>query len=698
MAVSKPDYRVTQAINRILDTFYEERKEDLFKAIEEVEERDGPSVDLTNRRLDLVRRLEDPVRELAALRTAVESHPDEAALRKRLKRYLDGRGYQYEAIEVQQKLVELEPKKKEHRKRLSQDWRRLRNPVAALAALEEKEEEKDDVEKAERTPPATVQAIKKSLEAGDRDDTRVLFRRLWRVFPDRSNQYFRWDFDHRSSLRHVWPRDRKKADKPYRGGLPEFPDPDEKKKEKDANEPRPAHLVLAEEDFGEGEIRRHLRSLSPAQLNSIVANDCYRALSNLAVERVGRESAVRALLDTESMGAAGKREYGLLFALLEEIPADSGLDPRSMLSGLMKNLDPKDSAQLRRLARLYARTGDSQRAARLYRWCAVAQEGDGFSYYRGASDLLDEVIENLDGEERDRCVQAVLDFGDPGEEAFWGRDQYERMVLDTWIKLIGPEAALGRSRPLLEKVNQLANQPKRRAAQLAAYLHARAGEHEAAVSCLETALCTFEAPDDLKYPWYRTYFENPGFIGTRELGLLFPRKTTGWKDPAGWLDLAAGKIDEWAQGDRLRDHSAFQLQALMALRLHQSDRPERSQVALARAESLAGEHAGRALWIADVARLTGGESRADAIERDLLDKRRLQIERVPEVVERVRKAEGDGAAITLGESAAEFTLHPDLLDLIVEAANAEGLTEKSELWSAKKEESESAEKALEKSS
>ena len=149
----------------------------------------------------------------------------------------------------------------------------------------------------------------------------------------------------------------------------------------------------------------------------------------------------------------------------------------------MKNLDPRDTGQLRRLARLYAKTGGGKRASALYQWCATAQQRDRFSFYSGASELLREVIDNLEGENRDEAVAAVLAFGDPGKDSPWGRDQYERLVLDTWNRLLGPEAALERSRGLIEKVTDLGIMPKRRAAQMAAYLLARAGDHDRALEC-----------------------------------------------------------------------------------------------------------------------------------------------------------------------------------------------------------------------
>ena len=100
------------------------------------------------------------------------------------------------------------------------------------------------------------------------------------------------------------------------------------------------------------------------------------------------------------------------------------------------------------------------------------------------------------GDKLPASVEAVLAYGDPGEGYLWGRDQYERLVLETWDRLLGPERALKRARKICESMWSLGQMPKRRAALVATYLFARAGEHENAIKCLEVALCKLPVPED----------------------------------------------------------------------------------------------------------------------------------------------------------------------------------------------------------
>lgn len=700
---SKDDYRVTSAISRITMTFHEDYFDELMTAIEELEAKKGESPELTARRLDLVAFKDDNELLLDELKTAVKKHPKDVGLHTRLRRHYDLMGYRVEAIETQARLVEIEPKKKKHRDRLVGDWRRMLNPIEALRVRDEKKKEAEDTasEKKEKTPPASIAGVKKAIDDGKLEDARLMFRRVWRVFPDRSDQFYRYNLDYSMGRRQLWPLDPKKPKekaKPSRGGLPDFAKIRENMEKRQVNndERRSAQEALTEYEFGEQEVRRQLRSLDARHLANEIATDSYKAMSMLQSKAQGREQAIAELLELERAGRAGKIEYGMLFALLEEAPEEGGGDIAQTLGGLIKNVNPKDTGQLRRLARLYARTGSGKNASALYRWCAtMQQEGVGFSYYNVASELLKEVIDNLEGEDRDLAVEAVLAYGDPGDDYLWGQDQYQRLVLETWDRLVGPEEALRRARNICEGVANPEQMPMRRAAMVATYLLARAGEHDGAVRCLEVALCKLPVPDELEYPYYRTYFENPGYMGYDDMFRIFPGDVTGWANPSEWAQLAADKIEEWDAADRMREDSAFQIVGLLAKRTVDAGRTDDARKLLARVEELAAGNPSRLLWAADLLRKLDDEPAADAIERQLLRERRLHVQRVPEVVARVRESEGAAEALALGEVAARYTLHEDLLDHLREAAETVGDAERTQHWTEMKSEMEAAKEALE---
>lgn len=719
---STPDYRVTQAIRSIQEAYGDESSERFLALIEEAERDAGPDAELTKLRLDLLRRQDDAEAYRAAVEAAVDEFPEEASLLVLLRHLYQARGESFAALEVQQRIVDADPEDERQKEDLVRRWRGLRNPVEVLRLLREDDEEEKDggagaapAATKDRTPAPTIVRVKDQLEAGEPADARSTFRRLWRSFPAAGNRnpfasvviytstgMIRSGYG--STGRQVWPPDppteeekeearQKSEEKRYRGGLPDLAPPEQK--DEDPEEIRTAQDVLVELDFGEDEIRRQLRSFSGGQLDSDVASDIFRALARDLAARRGAETVVGELLERERSGDAGKVEYGLLFALLEMAEERDPEELDRTLQGLLENLSPTDTGQLQRLARLYAKSDMQEKAGTIYRWCAVVQPDRSLRYWDTAGDLLGEVIAELEGDERIRTVEAVLALSDPGEDAFWGRDGYESLVIQTWEKLLGADRALERARRVCETSTVLAEMPKRNSARAAAYLYARAGEIDRALECLEVSLCELEVPADLKYPWYRYQFENPGWIGYEDLRRFFPEDASDWPAAAEWYTAVAERVAEWQDAERLREDSAFQLMALAALRLHEVGDAEGGAELLERAAPLAGENANHLLWIADIARRTGDEARAVEIERTLLAEGRLNLGRTPEVIAGLREAGDPARALELGAPIAEHSLDPVILEELVLAAEAAGRADEAASWRERKAAAELARDELE---
>jgi len=703
----KADYRLARALSRILEEFHDERGAEFAGMIDEAERATGPDVELAKLRIELVARAKDPVRLRREVEAAVAAFPDEAAFRRQLVGLLSARGELFAAVDAQAELVARAPDDERARRDLVSRWRSLENPIAALAALEAEVEApaEEPAPKKDRTPPASVELVKRDLDGGDEDAALANFRRLWRSFPmagedprfsmmvvsitggvvrygggSRGRQL--WPEDEPSEEERALARAKARAERP-RGGLPDLSEPEEP--EEDAP-PRTAQDVLAEFPAGDAELRRQLRSLHPAELGGPVAGDLFRALARAEAERHGAESALEALLERERRGELGKPEYGLLFALLEIARERSPGELAATLSGLIESVSPTDTGQIRRLARLAAKSGLAERAGTLYRWCAVVDPDRGFRYWDIADDLLGEVIENLEGDERVRAVEAVLALSDPGADAFWGREEYLRLVIDTWVDLLGPERALEKARPSCEQALVLDELPMRSAAHSAAALHAVAGEIDRALACLEVALCELDAPADLRAPWFRSRFDEPGRLVPGSLRKLFPADPALLADALGWYGRLETQIEEWEGAGRLREGVAFSIRALCALRLHELGEIVRAAEILAEIAALAeaGDEADDLLWIADLARATGDAARADAIETRLAEEGRLHLARLPGVIARLRAAEEPERALSLGERAAAYTLGPDLLDELIAAAEAAGEPERAEHWRERK--------------
>ena len=88
------------------------------------------------------------------------------------------------------------------------------------------------------------------------------------------------------------------------------------------------------------------------------------------------------------------------------------------------------------------------------------------------------------------------------------------------------------------------------ACKLAALIHARGGEAQAAVACLKIALCRIEFPGTHQIPTYQRYFTMTGALSTYELARLFPKGMAGFVDPGAWLKTAKESVLNWIDEKR----------------------------------------------------------------------------------------------------------------------------------------------------
>jgi len=677
--LDRPDVEAwaNRAVTQLLPLLGEQGRPALLRLIDRKEREDGASVALTKRRLSLLRSRADAGAYLAALRAAVERHPEDANLRDRLARRLRAAGRPVEAAAIYAALVEDEPENDLYRKRLQGLWRALRHPLKVAALEKEKDEPRGRGEEAgtgsrdggpEKVPPASIAVVKRKLEDGDASGARLVFRRHWRKL---GVERRRVDprFLTRQIFRERWPREAAASpgDARSRGGLPDFAELERRAGE----EPAPPVLVAVADRPGfEDELQRMLRMLGPDDLD--VATSLFEGIAKARRARLGDERALAELVAQVRAGRAGKKEYALLLKGLEAAPDALGDRTRAVLADLAATLNPDDVAQARRLARVLARTGEPDRAARLFAWCVTRLDAanDFFSRTSPAA-LVEDCCDVLEGERLVRVVEKVLRATRPGPQLdpFRYRDDNDAALrIRTWKRVLGPDRALERCRELCERAAARPTVLRRQSARLAAALFARAGETDKAVRCLENAICRMEpeqvAADDLP-PWYGTTQLRARGLGAADLGRLFPRDAR----PA-WLRAASAAVRSWRDAGRLHERTGLRMTALLALRLHEAGAPAEATTLLDEAEQAAAGDPSSLLWVADVARRTGRSERADRIEERLLAERRLHVERVPDAIRRVRARDGAAAALAAGERAAEYTLHPGLLALLQETARA----------------------------
>ena len=444
--------------------------------------------------------------------------------------------------------------------------------------------------------------------------------------------------------------------------------------------------MLAEHDFAVEEMERFLRTREPRQLDSL--QKLYEGLVLARQRKQGVDGALRELLDAMRDARAGKVEQVMLLALLDENADAVTPEVADVLRDLVRAVSPKDAVQVRRLARVRARSGATEEALRLYRWCATRCTAERVWFFDDeggsqvtARQLVEEAKEVLSDDDRIALVEAVQTFAQPGDYP-WAIESFEQLVIETWEEILGA-AALERARAVCERSIDLSTGLRRRVAKRASSLFARAGEIEKAVRAVEVGVCKLD-PAGVAMPeerWYRTDPDSPGHLGHADIRRLLPVDMSGFADADGWLAALGDALEQWLSDERMNERSAIEALCLVALREHDSGA---EQSARARVERLAARDEvspGLTLWIVDTARRVDLEPLAYSLERRLLEERRLHVQRVADVVRAVLAGEGPEAALALGEAVAEDTWHEGLLSALVEAAEAMGDASRVQRWS-----------------
>ena len=493
--------------------------------------------------MQLIARAGDLDRQLAEIQRAVEAHPDEKQFLQQLERQYRRMGRTLDALQTLERMIEDEPEDEGLKNRLMASWMALRNPIKALELKKELEAEKkkdkappeDEPERAKRW--VTARDVKEAVEERDFEAAQTAYRRMWRTFPVGSgNRYGRVYYGGPRAF--AWPRDvdesddaKARAKARARGGLALFDDEDPTPVERQS-----AYDVLATFDFGEAELRRQVRIWNAWQMAS--GGPVVGGLVQAMTRRLGKEGARDVLMGAVEKGRAGKLEYAMLLVLLQEDTSLVSDEALAILGDLSRTLKPTDVAQIRKLAKVWARLGGQAEASRLYRWCAAqggSNRGGGMimvgpgtwmstSSGGAGSGLVKEVGDEIDGELKIETIERILALSDPGFDQGNSptmRDPYETLVLETWIEVLGPDEALARCRDICAEVGDTSKGLRRSAARTAAWLLARAGEHEAALDALEVALCKLEPPAGTPR-WYQSWYRNPGALSQGTIQTIVP--------------------------------------------------------------------------------------------------------------------------------------------------------------------------------
>ena len=698
------DWQHTNSIEQLRGQFAKDHMAEFRETLNGALAKNPTNTGLIQESLDLHHLAGDDAAYEKELRAAFEASPTSKDLRLQLSRYFMSKQRRNDAIELLNECIAREPKNKIIRAELASLWLGLSNGIKAEEVVKPVLSGIDDPnpdEKAEsqkRRPRANIGLVKKAWDAKKYGEAATEFRRLWRSFPDRSRSN-RMVFFRQGSVQ-KWPPDAvERKTTLRRGGLPKLEDdagqPTEEPPEGKEPEPRDATEVIATKPEGRAELKAWLRTLTATQLDGGTATKILVALIKQDIAEHGIEKTEEALLAKLQSGVASKLDHAALFQFLEMHPNRKTPKIAEIMDSLLRSVPPQQTGQIRRLARLMAALGETEKASRLYLWCARTQRGGLISRpgvitiiggrviqrnLGGSATILDEIIETFDGETRLQLVEALLEATRPDESSFYQLDQYYTQVLGVWSRVSEGEDLSDRLKPTLDAIIDVENQkmPTRRSAAQAVPFFVLADDTKSALKALEIAVCSLDAPEGVEN-WYVDEFTSAPYINWNQVKALFPKAEPD-SSAAEFLKETSELLPKWIAEDRIRRQSAYQALALLTLRCHQAGLPGTVEALLPLLKKEVGTDRNQLLWYADVLERIGQQEASHAIELGLLDNSTLIQGRIPEVLDQIAKSDNLDAAISKGLEVAQACHFKPFLEKLTYLLKESGRPDEAAAW------------------
>ncbi|QDV06037.1 hypothetical protein Poly30_15410 [Planctomycetes bacterium Poly30] len=716
----------------------------LLATLTEIEKEDGQAPALTKARAQLLAKAGREEEAIDLIRIALVDEPEDLDLLNELRQLQSGVGARADAAETLERIAEHttgDAAKKRHLRRLVSEWTTLHAPERALAAQKklggDDEEDgglpgmpaglilpagvsvsingvlysADDLDKKKKGLPSSFADVRESLDAGNEEEAALVLRRLWRQFPvgqPQAPRYF-------SAYRRIplanltLPREDEKngeegdpsaAEKAEKGGLLSF----EPREPEPRPDPPDAYDLLATSEALVREQERFLRTVQATELDRL--QSVLEGLLRHGIEQRGEETVLKELLARAEAGTMGRADQIRLLSLLDRNPEQAKGAAARALGDLVQTLPPRDASQIRRLARVFALSGQGDRARALYRWCALLlgnyagySSGEELDVVTTVSDreLVKEARDHLEGDDQIALIEMVLDASRPAEGTSpWARKSYDLLVLSTWSEILDPKAALERARTTAEAAIDLSTGLRRNVARRAAPLFLYAGEIDQAIRALEVGMAKLD-PESVNQPTERWYREDPLVpegLSVDDLRKLLPVAGEGLQDPAAWFGELRTALMTWLEGSRIESAQAVKPLALLALRLQEIGQ-EADAVEVARKLANLGDLSpSDTLWVIDALRATGEETAAFALGQDLVKDGRLHPERVADVLQVVLAKEGPGAMLEMAAKVLETNRDERVIALAIEAHAALGDDAAVQSWEEKRAAAKAAEEAL----
>jgi Ca-activated chloride channel family protein len=627
--VANPEAETARVLSDLVQAASAAEREQMLALVEDHERLGGRTPATLLARGLLMEAADRPEEAMAAFEAAFAAAPDNRAISRRLIQSFEAAGRVADlARRLASGLTKSTPTESFEWRTLARLYQELYCPRLALKAARKDE-----------TPLAPVTLLKIHHLAGDTEQVRSTLRAF--VAAGRAADRY-WD--------PLWPADPSPAG--WLGYMRDEQTPAVRR-------PR-AFAGLSDMPFAEREYQALLRTALPGQRD--VGGICEGLVA--AARRNGTEAALAARL-VESFGRSANTvvDRQLLLALAGAAGRETGVAATTMTSGPEHDLtpllnealleaDPNDLDVLTTLARAAQNVGDLQRARDILRW-TVARDA-----LAGAAPSVERRLERLD-----LYLDTVPAAARSDERARW-------LGGLTRTPLERPGDALIAARLALTEVEGGSPTPDL-IAQARQLVAARPGTYLKTAAALARADAGAGRWTD--FDQTAAQLLDPGLrVDLRVLdvrGLL----------PAGDAPLIEQTVRRVARLvlESHRNSLFGRAVATRTLCLLAGECAERGLTGVAgeliaglpMPEDTAGEHW---LWVADVCRRVGEETRAWELERALLEADRLPIVRVPSVLEEWERRIGQDEADRMAVRVAEYSDHPIILLRAIRAARAAG--------------------------
>ncbi|MEM8709962.1 MAG: hypothetical protein AAGG01_03350 [Planctomycetota bacterium] len=719
----------------------------LLAKLEEVQGEDsaGGSPKLALARASLLADADDAPAAIEVLNAALEDDDENLELLRALRLQQVALGLRMDAAFTRERVIEAtsgDSAKKRELQRMASDWEALRAPDRVLRVREELGEDAgdsgDDEELQMMSLPGgmivmagpispsqdgkkglkkSFKDVLKALEEGEEAEAALIFRRLWRQFPVGQPTAPRFGFSRyrRLPLSNLRLPDEEEegddesaaegdaASRAKMGGLVAY----EPEAAPEKPEPPNAYDRIGQSAGIVAEQERFLRTVRSFEVDRL--QKVLEGLLRRAIEERGEDEVMSELLARAEEGIMGRVDQVQLLSMLDRRPQDAVGSAAAALKDLVKTMPPRDASQIRRLARVFAISGQGDSARALYRWCALQVESfAGFGQEEeldvvtrvSTADLVKEARDHLKGEDQLRLIEMVLEATRPtGDVGPWQRRSFDELVLSTWREVLGPTEALEKARSTAEAAIDLSTGLRRTVALRAAPLFLYGGDHESALRAVEVGVAALD-PDEVTQPterWYRVDPTVPGRLATRDLRELLPVNAEGIRAPDDWFRALGDALIAWLEDDRVRPADAVRPLAILVERMHERGLTDE---AAAIADRLAGMESlppASELWVIDALRLIGGEraERANAREAALLVDARLLSERVPGAAAAILEEGGPEAMLTAVERVLQVNRDERLLALVIRTLADLDREEEAQTWRDRLTEAQEAARRLE---